>query len=430
MLTKFPFQIVMLVFVISCNNNKNNQQDQNVQDTLNQARIIRDGEKFFEGIDLPHFVYSIETDKEQKLITPTGTEIMVPKNAFVDKAGKEIKSKVTLNYKEIRTPSDIIIENVNMTYDSAGVSYQFQTAGMFDLRAFSGNEEAFLKKGQHIEISYISDKSGDFNFYHYNGKWDYECPAKTDLPLNEQKLKKTGATALKPVLADPSNDLIIDIKTNYSKIPELRKYNKIIWKYTGNLKKDEVASILSSNVYNPELVSSNKAGEYLYSFKSRTGNYEFPIAPVFSPKAFQKALNQYNSELENNGIIKIKRTVNVTELGLMNYDRIYHRSDAVLVNADFKLNNTKIEGLPLFHITGEDDVIVRLEKDTKMYYSPALKNKIVAILPGKKVAVLSTVEFLKSVKAANNRQQINFDLKQLDVEINSAEDLNKIISEL
>jgi len=380
---------------------------------------------------LPVTSFVIETKKEQKLKAESGTEIIVPADAFVDKSGKDIKGKVTLKYKEIKTPSDMIIENVDMTYDSAGVVYQFQTAGMFDLRAFSNGEEAFLKQGKNIKVSYVSEKKGNYNLYRYNKNWNYQGPTKGELPSNIPQNINTRTIGLKPVKVDPSNDLVLDIKANYAKIPELEKYKKIIWKYDGDLAKEEIVKILSSNIYNTELVATGVSGKYNYRFKSKSGNFEFPVVPVFSSKEYQKALNNYNNELAmNNAPVKVKRIVNVTELGLMNYDRIYHRSDAVMVKAEFKVNNSKIQGLPLFHITGDDDVVVRLDQQPSMLFSESLNNKIVAIMPGNKVAVLSTQDFIKSAKGAKKGEQLSFDLKLLDNQVVSSADLNEIISNL
>ncbi|NJO90001.1 MAG: hypothetical protein HC831_14425 [Chloroflexia bacterium] len=117
----------------------------------------------------------------------------------------------------------------------------------------------------------------------------------------------------------------------------------------------------------------------------------------------------------------------------MNYDILYHRSDAVIVNADFKIKNepeTKVQGLPLFHITGEDDVVVNASNNRKLYYSQSLSNKIVAIFPDKTVAVISTEDFIKAAQKKGADGKVVFELQRLDKPITNSGDLDKVISSL
>ncbi|MFN8254707.1 MAG: hypothetical protein U0W24_03400 [Bacteroidales bacterium] len=430
MLTKILFPVLLYFLLVSCNNL--NEKDNTVYENETiDAQNINENEKLFADLNLPVKEFSINPLKEARLKVESGTEIFVPSSAFLDKNGKEPKNQVILKYKEIRSPSDIIIENIDMTYDSAGAKYQFQTAGMFELRAFSENQELYLQKGKKITVSYISDKPGNYNYYKYDNGWKFRETTKAEISLDENTREKTNVLTLKPVKADLSNDLIIDIKTKHNQFDELKAFKNLLWKYNGELTKDEVANLLSSEVFNPELVFAGKSGQYIYRFKTNSGFHELPVCPVFSPKAYQKAISDYESKLlKSKPIVKIKRTINVSELGLMNYDRIYHRSDARKIIAEFKVNNQKISGLPLFHITGEDDVVVRVDKMTELTYSPELNNKFIAVLPGKKIAVMNTKSFLEAVGKAKPGQPVGFNLNEIENPVNSPADLDNIISGL
>jgi len=164
--------VITLFFMFSCNSsNKSNENEIVIEENID-ARNIGKSEDLFPNLQLPQSSHLIKTTEENTITTESGTEIFVPDNAFVDKNGKDVSGEVKLKYKEIRTPSDIIIEDIDMTFDSAGVTYSFQTAGMFELTAIAGNEEVFLKDGKNIKVSYISNRDGDYNFYHNNdGKW-------------------------------------------------------------------------------------------------------------------------------------------------------------------------------------------------------------------------------------------------------------------
>ncbi len=432
---KITLFLVSISFLFTCNNSSTENTNTLVEEITTDARLVSTLKSTFEGISLPQFVQKVETSKSTSIKTNTDAEITIPENAFVDKEGKDVKGEVAVKYKEIKSPSDIIIENVDMTYDSAGTTYQFQTAGMFDLRAYSGNDEVFLKNGKNIEVFYVSNKPGNYNVYYYNGEnWNYQGVSENEVPLNANIQPKDAIIPLKPVKVDPDNDLILDIDASHKQIPELAVYKRVIWKYNGDLTNDEVVKILSSKVYKTSISQTGVKGKYTCNFKSGSKEYNFPIVPVFQPKVYKKAMKEYEYAVsQSNAPKKIVRKVNVSQLGLMNYDILYHRSDAVIVSADFKIKNepeTKVQGLPLFHITGEDDVVVNASYTKKLYYSQSLSNKIVAIFPDKTVAVMSTEDFIKAAQKKGADGKAIFELQRLDKQITNPGDLDEIISSL
>lgn len=426
--------LIVLSLLFACNQSNQNQENIITEVFQVNARSLSSFEKHFEGVELPSYSQLIDNENTTNIKTPTGAEIIIPDNAFIDKNGKDVKGEVTIKYKEIKSPSDIIIENVDMTYDSAGVTYPFQTAGMFDLRAYSGKEEVYLKKDKKIELSYISSKKGTFNVYHYGEKWNYQGVSKGEIPLNAETEPKYDVLPLKPVKTDPDNDLILSINASHKNIPELKMYKKVLWKYNGDLKKDEVANILSNPVRNTSLIASGTSGIYYYNFKTSTGDFQFKVVPVFQPNAFKKAMKKYEDFVaQNKSQLKVIRKVNVTQLGLMNYDILYHRPDALKIDAEFVIKDMdaeKVKGLPLFHITGQDDVVVDVNKQPKIYYSKNLNNKIVAVLPDKKVAVMNTEEFIDAASKTNVGNRVKFELRKLDIQIKSPGELDSIISTL
>jgi hypothetical protein len=191
---------------------------------------------------------------------------------------------------------------------------------------------------------------------------------------------------------------------------------------------------VDSTVSEPSLTRSGKRGEYIYRFTTKEGTSEIPVKPVFSPKAMKDAVKSYEEVIANkNTQTKIKRTIDVTQLGLANYDVIYHQKDAVVVKADFKLKNNdqmKVKGLPLFHITGQDNVLINITDVSEITYSKSLNNKFVAVLPGRKIAVLGTNDFLKAMEKKASGQRAIIELNEVEGLINSPDDLNDIISGL
>jgi len=426
--------ILLIVSVfMSCNSaNNQNATKENMDESGQNASLIF-GHQLFDSLELPVYVENIEANKGKQFIIPTGAKIKIPLNAFVDNSGKDVKGIVTIKYKEIKSASDIMIENVDMTYDSAGQNYQFATGGMFDLRAFSGNEELRLKKDKNIEVSFESDKRGNYNVYNFDNGWKYQGMPKAVVTINDG-IKESGPEygLLVPTAVKPDEDLIVDIKISTKSLPELAMYKNVLWKYTGKLKNAELIEMLGSGVANPGISRASKGGEYIYKFSTKKGNFEIPVKPVFSPKALREALKTYQTLAANkNYKPKIMRTVNVSQLGLMNCDYMFSRPDAITVKADFKIKNStvNVKGLPLFFITGQDNVLVNISNNKPITFSKLLSNKIVAVLPGRKVAVIGTADFLQAVENKIGKQVI-IELTEMDKYIESPDDLDKIISRL
>ncbi|MFM9984304.1 MAG: hypothetical protein ACKVOK_03680 [Flavobacteriales bacterium] len=146
-------------------------------------------------LDIPVAVYSIDPTQTQKLIyAPSGTELIIPNNAFIDANGNPITDQVDIDYREFRDPVDFFASGIPMSFNEPDSSLSFFTsAGMFDMYASVDGEEVFIQPGKNIDINFAStDSISTFNFYQYNdavGKWDEAG----DAPLTQGN---TSTTAL------------------------------------------------------------------------------------------------------------------------------------------------------------------------------------------------------------------------------------------
>lgn len=120
---------------------------------------------------------SLDSRKPNQLKLKTGTEIRIPENAFVTKDGKAVTGKVDFAVEEFKNATDIFLSGIPMTYDSAGVSYTFSSAGMMELRAYSQGEELELAPNTQLDIKMTSDQEGKYNLYSLDdstGAWSVE----------------------------------------------------------------------------------------------------------------------------------------------------------------------------------------------------------------------------------------------------------------
>ncbi len=335
-----------------------------------------------------------------------------------------------------------------MKYEKDGEVHDFQTAGMFDIKAFSKGEEVFLQKGKQVTVNFASNIEGDYDFYYYNENeknWvdtDYGKVEMTTETENDD-FDPTTFKMPKPIKIDPANDLIIEVKANYYSFPHLQKYKGMVWKYAGDKTKDEVKGLLSK-VWTDSKLSELDSDNNKYTLTMMNGKkaYDFVVSPVLSGRSYKKALAVYEnakkrSELVNNSPYKVKRKVNVSQMGLHNYD-IIHTADRMIVSSDFEIKHNEqlmpSEKMDFFLITGKDNVVVRYRHNntTKMYFSPSADNKIVAVMSGNKVAVMSIDEFNAAAKECKSKNLANytFNLNLVDKKITSPADLNEIIASL
>ena len=247
----------------------------------------------------------------------------------------------------------------------------------------------------------------------------------------------------KPIKLDPAVDVVIEVKANYKEFPHLQQYKGIIWKYAGDKSNDEVTQLLSKTWSDYKLAELDaKNNKYTLTMISGKKKYDLEVSPAFSARTYEKALATYKREkkkrtLVQNSPYNVKRKVSVSQMGLYNCDIIY-QSDRMAVTSDFKVKHGEqllpSEDMNFFHITGKNNVVVRYShrKKTNFLFSPSQDSKIVAIMPGNKVAVLSVEEFSKiaSKCKSSGLSSYTFNLTPIDGEVTSAADLDKIIASL
>jgi hypothetical protein len=108
--------------------------------------------------------------------TSKGSTITVPANAFAYRDGTPCNQEVEVRFAEFQTVVEIFLSGIPMQYDSAGISYTFESAGMFDVRASSQGEDLILASHKGIEVNLASNAPEPYNFYYFDttaGRWDY-----------------------------------------------------------------------------------------------------------------------------------------------------------------------------------------------------------------------------------------------------------------
>ncbi len=88
---------------------------------------------------------------------PSGSQVVVPVAAFVNENGQTLGGEVTLHYREMHDFVDFFIAGIPMTYDSAGVSYNLESAGMIEIFAEQNGKRVMMAPGKSINVELVSN---------------------------------------------------------------------------------------------------------------------------------------------------------------------------------------------------------------------------------------------------------------------------------
>ena len=264
-------------------------------------------ERPLKDVDVPFKEYTVDAEKGDTLIYPTGSIILFPPNAFVDEAGNIIKGKVQVTYREFTSPIDFYLAGIPMDYDSAGKKYVFESSGMFEINAYKDNKPVFVNPNSKPEVN-ISTKndSPGHNIYYLDTvqkKWvNQGTSVITNLGIADHAGKTVATPVINvvevvPVMPEKANGSspVIRIEVDPSSFREFADYNNVCFqvdeKATPYNTKDT-----SEEWNNIELIKRNKDGKYTVKFSNARKSVSYVVKPVFNGQDYQKALQAFEEK--------------------------------------------------------------------------------------------------------------------------------------
>ena len=348
--------IAAIVTVVVLNKNTNKQDTQtalvtNTADSLALEAFYKSEEAKpcisppIKGLNVPYTSYKVIAEKGADLDFKTGSKLKIPKNAFVDKDGKLIKGEVELRYREFHDPADFFVSGIPMTYDSAGVKYQFESAGMMEMKAFQDGKEVGMAPQKSIDVELSSNYKGtEYNLYKLDTiKNNWSCLGKDKVqavkpvdPIPEvktvkaeetpeyktletkkteiAKIKETEITALPKPSQEPKKPeqvkkgkFTFDLDVDPKEFPELAVYKGLLFEVG-----DENTSFNKSMydiVWDDLTVKAgSKPGEnYNLTLKKASKKYDVIVYPVFEGKNYETALKGYQEKFDKYKAVLDKR---------------------------------------------------------------------------------------------------------------------------
>ncbi len=463
----FNIKVVILsLLAIACNNDNINTQE--VSSSITKKTEKKSIISPFKKVKLKPSLFIVNTAKPDTLRLGSGTVIYLPENVFVDSLGKIVQGDVRIEYKEFHNPAEIIISGIPMAWNNAGTKVDFETAGMMEIRAFQNNNQLEVARGKSIRVDMVSNRDeNNFGTYYYDeaqNNWSCLNASGGEVAENTEKIKLLKGSEIEEqfnVIAPKAYDpqaYTFDLDINYSRFPELKDLNGVMWQYAGKSESQDPRSLpdfKNKKWINIELdrIPQNKEEFKLTLTDSKRKIFETVVIPVLSGKMLEKAqklfakkFELYQQKLafkkaEKERLEKqanLLRTFSVQNMGIYNYDRQLKLEDRIELFADFDFDNAAVKDINMvevFLITGNESAVVHYPKyDWELFaFSPKSDNKMIAILPNDKIAVftqkdfnkLNVLEFKKNARTA-----FKFKMKVLDETVESPEQLNKILGRI
>lgn len=410
----------------------------------------------FEKVNVAYEVYNIDPVKGGEVLMPNGTRITVPENAFVDAKGELITAPVELKYREFHTPADIIASGIPMVYDSAGQTCNFESAGMFDINAFAGQEPVFIADGKNLSVEMASFKPGDdFNFYYYDqqaNNWQFQGQKAAAINQGKQEeMQAFGKEPEKPLIPEKvdKNTPVFNLDVDYSLYPELQEFEGIMWQYAGTNPKqnpDNNPWLFEEDWKYVELNAINtEKGLYKLHLNAGKRAFETVVKPVLKGADYEKALAKFKVKMgsyeqaitaRKQEVDRLQRqadlvrTFQVSNFGMYNWDRIYKQPNAVPITANFDFDQ-KVDkkNVVVYLVSGKDKAVVTYYAgaNNPFSYDPKDRNCLLAVMPGDKLAVFEESDFEKLDPEAMRKANFTFRLRTLDKTIASLDELNEYI---
>lgn len=418
------------------------------------------------------------------------SKLIIPPQIFVDEKRKTISTKVQIKYREFQDAVDIYLAGIPMDYDAAGMQKRFETAGMFDIRAYSEGKEVFIDSGKVMRVIFGSNKEGnDYHFFKLDekGTRNWHFIGERDAKPNGEKKKviegiKRKVKALKVPLA-PGH-----FAFNYLAILDV--YLKDDEKLINKSKKDQGIElkikqygVTWTNFYNYESITFN-GNVYLASlmiWKKLTTDKEFPtwgnqgetkitlkegnvytlefsmkgkpkytyeieaVMPLkslmqFTPsywkqeydKAFAAAMKTESERLRT--MADVYRTFEFNQMGIYNYDKLMKDSLNVQIIADVKFDREAgdLKKLEICYVGGDGKSLIKFPYElwTNMTLVPDPKAKMFALLPDNYIAILDSEQYgkidFKGIKKSGEKPRITLEFTTAK-KITSDEELKELI---
>ncbi|HEV7232163.1 MAG TPA: hypothetical protein VGO45_12580 [Bacteroidia bacterium] len=290
-------------------------------------------------LDIPYQNYKMDAAKGGEFKSKNGSRIRIPKNAFADSKGAPLQGEVELRFREFKDPVDFFLGGIPMSYDSAGVRHQFESAGMIELLGYKDLKPVYIIPGKKVEVELDTRYSGpSYSVYKFDtascnwtfiGKDKVRHLDKNELPEKAEKSKNTSLAfenlpevknidqkldALKhecetkvsqlPALpAEPrepqkanSSRKRFDIDIDLTEFPEMKEFKSAVFE-VGTENKNFTNEAFNTIWDDAQIKEGPRKGvNYWLHLKKGIQTMDIVAYPVFEGKKYTEAMKTYKAE--------------------------------------------------------------------------------------------------------------------------------------
>lgn len=314
----------------------------------------------FDQVQKTFASYDVDVNQGGVFEYPSGSKLFVPAAAFTDKAGNPVGGQVTIKYREMHDFVDFFMSGIPMTYDSAGVNYILESAGMIEIFAEKDGKKVNMAPGKSINVELVSQVNVSpninippgYNIYRLDEEkrnWVYQTidkmqvieeqmsqnlpnendpfyPATKELKEKLQTLQINQENELakvenslpkpklpiKPIKANP-NDYVFDLDFNDLKDPNAsgdlaaaqgelealyKQYEKMLWRLSGEA--GITPQQLQQGFSNVTDIKIQKLDNSTYELMLKKGDDKLNVKvnPVLSGSDYDKAMADFNRDFD------------------------------------------------------------------------------------------------------------------------------------
>lgn len=252
-------------------------------------------------------VYEIDANRDTTLRMSSGTTVFIPAGSFADASGAPVSGKLLIHYREFHDQVDFIFSGIPMNYDTAGTTFQFESAGMFEISASQHDKALALKQGKEITVNMISYNAENyFNVYFLDTvqrQWVYDAANTRSCKEQLAEVTERSMPALepaatevhlaKPQKADPAqSNFVIDYKKD--EFPELAVYDSVRFEISPDEKNFDPK--LAQVTWEFVEIRRHDEKHYKVIFGKKGMREELLARPVFDEKSFAAAMDAYERQ--------------------------------------------------------------------------------------------------------------------------------------
>ncbi len=399
-----------------------------------------------DDLNVPYEKATHQSDQRQTISFDNGSTVEIPEHAFVDESGQIVTGVVDIEYREIKSTVDMIASGIPMRYyDQTQEEQWMETAGMFEIKGSKDGKPVFIANGKSLVVRMTSDEGGaGFDNWYFDaeiGNWvnlGYSEPEENKTKLTAEQavrtLERDQEAPIRPIRFDEQKSSL-NLNIDYQDFPELADKRKIVWQFNG---KDEEQNpdnnpwISSVDWEEVQLAEGKVKGEYQLTLQGGTKSYSIPVVASLKGQEYEAAMAAYQSRMkdykrwqaklnsaQNHAVQQARfvRSMQVQNFGIYNCDRLWNAKDAVILAADFDFgdeqsNNMKHK-IKVFLITREGRSVIQYPSYTweTFKFDPKQENKLVAILPGNRMATFSAEDFAEEMENLNVAEGSSYTFK-------------------